>query len=110
MQQLSWFEDILYNWTIGVSENGWTTDALGFEWLKGVFNKYTAEYTIEVYRLLILDGHSSHFLPAFDQYCKANSIIVLCIPAHLSYILQPLDVGCFSVLKRFYRQAISEVI
>jgi hypothetical protein len=47
----------------------------------------------------LLDGHGSHITPEFDQYCLAYSIIVLYMPPHSSRLLQPLDVGCFSVLK-----------
>jgi hypothetical protein len=35
---------------------------------------------------------------------------VLCIPTYSSYILQSLDVSCFAVLKRFYRQSIESQI
>jgi hypothetical protein len=35
--------------------------------------------------------------------CKDNNIIYICIPPHLSHLLQPLDVGCFGPLKRAYR-------
>lgn len=57
-----WFEDtnLPLNWTIAVSDNGWTTDALGFEWLQSVFEPNTKDHTIRTHQLLILDGHSSH--------------------------------------------------
>jgi hypothetical protein len=32
------------------------------------------------------------------------------MPAHLSYILQPLDVGCFSLLKKVYSRKIEDII
>jgi len=67
-----------------------------------VFDRYTKERVLGRYRLLILDGHGSHATPEFDQYCLDHSIIVLCMPPHSSHLLQPLDVGCFSVLKRSY--------
>jgi len=35
---------------------------------------------------------------------------VLCIPPHSSHLLQPLDVGCFSPLKRAYGDQISSLI
>ncbi|KAF2174722.1 DDE-domain-containing protein, partial [Zopfia rhizophila CBS 207.26] len=37
-------------------------------------------------------------------------IITLCIPAHSSHILQPLDVGCFSPLKRAYRRQVEKLM
>ncbi|KIM93867.1 hypothetical protein OIDMADRAFT_137030, partial [Oidiodendron maius Zn] len=51
-------------------------------------------------------GHASHVMAEFDQYARQNSIIMLCIPPHSSHILHPLDVSCFAVLKRLYRQDI----
>ncbi|RJE17471.1 hypothetical protein PHISCL_10192, partial [Aspergillus sclerotialis] len=53
-------------------------------------------------RLLILDGHSSHLTAEFDDFCKQNAIICLCMPAHASQLLQPLDVGVFGPLKMAY--------
>jgi hypothetical protein len=56
--------------------------------------------------LLVIDGHESHDSLEFQQYCKENKIITLCMPPHSSHLLQPLDVGCFSPLKKAYgRQA-----
>ena len=102
----TWFEDtqLPRDWTIAVSDNGWTTDQLGLQWLKSVFEPYTVARTKGSYRLLILDGHSSHVNPAFDQFCSQHKIVPLCMPAHSSHLLQPLDVGCFAVLKRSYGQ------
>jgi hypothetical protein len=62
------------------------------------------------YCLLILNGHGSHLTPKFDQLCEENQIIAICIPPYASYLLQPLDVGCFSVLKRLYRGAVLTLI
>jgi hypothetical protein len=32
------------------------------------------------------------------------------MPPHASHLLQPLDVGCFAVLKRFYGTEVAEYI
>ena len=56
--------------------------------------------------LLILNGYKSYKSLAFQDLCKESKIITLCMPAHLSYILQPLDVGCFAPLKRAYSKEI----
>jgi hypothetical protein len=93
-----------------VSENGWTNDELGLVWLKEIFNKYTEARTIGQYRLLILDGHGSHVIPEFDLFCSDHSIIVLCMPPHSSHLLQPLDVGCFSVLKQSYGRRVEQLM
>src|ERR1700712_177572 len=62
------------NWAITVSDNGWTTDELGFKWIQH-FNKWTKDVMKGVHRLLILDGHGSHFTPEFDNFCEENKII-----------------------------------
>jgi hypothetical protein len=64
--------------------------------------------TVGRYRLLVLDGHGSYINPEFNQYYIEHSIIVLCMPAYLSHLLQPLDVGCFTVLKRSYRRLVEQ--
>jgi hypothetical protein len=55
---------------------------------------------------LILDGHESHHSTEFELYCKSHNIITLCMPAHSSHMLQPLDVGCFAPLKVAYGRQI----
>ncbi|KAJ8118480.1 hypothetical protein OPT61_g561 [Boeremia exigua] len=80
------------NWVIGVSSNGWTTNELGFEWLKH-FDRHTKERTVGTYRLLVIDGHESHESLQFQQYCKDNKIVTLCMPPHSSHLLQPLDIS-----------------
>ena len=81
---------------------------MGYKWLVEVFDKYTKNRVVGKYRLLLLDGHKSHFTPEFDQFCKDNSIICLCYPPHSTDRLQPLDVGCFSPLKNVYGRLIQE--
>jgi hypothetical protein len=60
--------------------------------------------------MLVLDGHKSHESAAFEEYCKSHNIITLRLPAHSSHLTQPLDVGCFSVLKRAYGRQIEDFI
>ena len=110
MHQKRWYDWILDNWSIAVSENGWTNNEIGFTWLKSTFDIHTKHCTVGRYRLLIFDGHGSHITPEFDYYCHENAIIVLCMPAHSSHLLQPLDVGCFSALKRFYGQEVEQLM
>jgi hypothetical protein len=103
----AWYkEDSLpYNWVIAVSEKGWTTNELGLQWLKH-FDEHTKKRVVGTHRLLAIDGHESHDSLAFQQYCKENKIITICMPPHSSHLLQPLDVGCFAPLKKAYgRQA-----
>jgi hypothetical protein len=106
----AWYEEesIPGNWKLSVSENGWTNNALGLEWLKH-FDAHTKTRQVGVYRLLILDGHESHLNQDFKDYCLEQKILTLCMPPHSSHILQPLDVVCFSPLKRKYSQRVRDL-
>jgi hypothetical protein len=94
-----WYQDhtLPPDWRVEVSQNGWTTDEIGLRWLQKVFIPATTSRTVGRYRLLILDGHGSHLTPGFDKACRDNDIIAICMPAHSSHLLQPLDVGCFAL-------------
>ena len=108
--QSLWYCDLPENYILSVSKNGWTTDELGIEWLKKVFEPNTAPRTMGRYRLLILDGHGSHATAEFDRFCMEKRIIPLYMPPHSSHLLQPLDVSCFSPLKHLYSQRVQELI
>ncbi|KAF4433111.1 hypothetical protein FACUT_8209 [Fusarium acutatum] len=107
----NWYQEcnIPGDWAIATTQNGWTDNGTGLEWLKH-FNRCSLKRTIGTYRLLILDGHESHHSVDFELYCKENNIITLCVPPHSSHLLQPLDVGCFGPLKRAYGREIEHLI
>ena len=105
-----WVDGLPDGWGIDISPNGWTTDAIGVTWLCRRFIPATTTRLQGRYRLLILNGHSSHLTPEFNQICSQNDIIPLCMPAHSSHLLQPLDVSCFSVLKREYSKLVEGYI
>jgi hypothetical protein len=108
----AWYDNDIhlpYDWVITLSENGWTTNAIGFEWIQH-FEKHTKGCTKGIHRLLIIDGHESRISVEFQQYCQAHSIITLCMPAHSSHLLQPLDVRCFSPLKISYGKQIEKLV
>lgn len=89
------------NWVVTTTYNGWTDNNTGLEWLKH-FDQYTKARQKGSWRLLVVDGHESHVNAGFNEYCKANNIIPLCLPSHSSHLTQPLDVGVFGPLKRAY--------
>jgi DDE superfamily endonuclease/helix-turn-helix, Psq domain len=107
----NWYTDggLPLNWVIKPTSNGWTNNKTGLEWLKH-FDKHTAARAKGPYRMLVLDGHESHESAEFQEYCKTHNIITLGLPPHSSHLTQPLDVGCFSVLKRAYGRQIETFI
>jgi hypothetical protein len=101
----NWFtEDLPRDWVIQVSPTGWTNNDLALAWLKH-FNSHAKP--VGVYRLLIINSHKSYCSVAFQDLCKEKKIITICMPPHSSHLLQPLDVACFSPLKRIYSDEIS---
>jgi hypothetical protein len=97
------------DWATATSQNGWTDNEIGLEWLKH-FDRCTSKRSNSRYRLLILDGHESHHSADFEIYCEEHNIITLCMPPHSSHLLQPLDVGCFGLLKKAYGREIEHLI
>ena len=106
--QEGWFETLPDDWRINISDNGWTTDKIGMDWLQNHFIPYTNSRTLGRYRMLILDGHGSHLTAEFDYTCTKNNIIPICMPLHSSHLLQPLDVSCFAVIKQKYGQLVEQ--
>jgi hypothetical protein len=85
---------------ISSSLSGWTNNKLGSAWLEQVFEcctKLKARLGRD-WRLLILDGHSSHLTFDFLDFCKTHSILVSVFTPHSTHTLQPLDVVCFKPL------------
>lgn len=91
------------------SKKGWTNQVLGVEYLKLIFDPQTkTKVKDNEWRMLIVDGHNSHFSTEFIQYCEANKIALFCIPPHTTHILQPLDVGLFAPLQHHYSRGIEQ--
>jgi hypothetical protein len=107
----NWYEDsnLPATWVIATTENGWTDNEIGLNWLKH-FNRAITNRSTGPYRLLILDGHESHQSADFQIYCEENNIITLCMPPHSLHLLHPLDVGCFGPLKKAYSREIDQLI
>ena len=83
---------------IGYQKKGWTDGEIGVEWIK-LFDEAMKEKADGEYRLLLVDGHNSHYTVGFLFYARDHKIIIICYPAHGTHIYQGLDVVIFSVLK-----------
>jgi len=60
--------------------------------------------------MLVLDRYKSHESAIFQDDYKTNNIVPISLPPHSSHLTQPLDVGCFGVLKRMYGRQIETLI
>ena len=90
-----------------LSKTGWTNDKVGLLWLTDHFEPNTQSATGHP-RLLIIDGHSSHLTLEFIEFCSTHEIQLLCFPPHSTHLLQPLDVGIFSPLGRYYSNEVDD--
>jgi DDE superfamily endonuclease. len=64
------------------------------------FNKATRAKADGRRRLLLVDGHNSHYTRGFLEHARNNQIQILCYPSHSTHVYQGLDVVIFGVLKR----------
>jgi hypothetical protein len=90
------------------SQSGWTFEEIGVTWLKQVFLRHTK--CGNEWRLLIVDGHSSHLNMAFITICEEEKVILAILPPHSTHRLQPLDVGVFSPLAKAYSDSLDRFI
>ncbi|KDQ18848.1 hypothetical protein BOTBODRAFT_94742, partial [Botryobasidium botryosum FD-172 SS1] len=94
---------LIYENRLGYSKKGWTNGEIGMEWIKG-FDTFTKAKAAGRYRLLLVDGHNSHYMRGFLEYARTHKILVLCYPSHATHIYQGLDVVVFAALKRALRE------
>ena len=111
LYQKSWYQQLEKSESrgyIATTENGWSNNEVGLAWLSECFDKETEnESTLAgEYRLLCVDGHASYITTAAIEFALSKKIIILCLPAHTTHILQPLDVGVFGALAINYKNLI----
>ena len=88
------------------SPSGWIEEDQFIQWLQQLF--VPTIKTIGGQHILVLDGHSSHLSLCAIEICIENNITMLCLPAHSSHILQPLDVGVYGHVKKEWRQILQD--
>lgn len=71
------------------------------------FDPQTREKAGGETRVLLMDGHSSHYSADLLEYCVASNIEVLGYPPHCTHALQGLDVVCFAKMKSVWKEEIS---
>ena len=81
------------------TDSGWMTKNAFFAWIKNIFIPYWPDASKREHVLLLLDGHSSHIDYQTSKLCQENKIVLFCLPAHTTHLLQPLDKFFFGPLK-----------
>jgi hypothetical protein len=95
-------------WKFITSKKGWTSDLIGFEWLKTHFQPFISNSADSRY-LLIIDGHSSHVRARFIAYCITSKIDLFLLLLHSSYKTQPLDLSIFRPLKTAINREVDRI-
>jgi hypothetical protein len=88
---------------LGYSKKGWTDSEIGVEYIKD-FHEQMKEKAEGQTRLLLVDGHNSHYSLGFLDFACAHCIHILCYPAHGTHVYQGLDVVIFGPLKLYWTQ------
>jgi len=78
---------------------------LTLKWLV-LFEHSSAAQLARSYRLLLLNGFGSYCTKQFLDFCDLHKIIVFCLPAHSSHLLQPLDVVGFQPYRHYHTEAV----
>jgi len=76
------------------------------QWMVKNFDAQTKEKAGGRTRVLLMDGHSSHYTLELLKYARDNNIVILGYPPHCTHVLQGLDVVCFAKMKREFRTEI----
>lgn len=87
------------DWAMGVSDNGWMTGPLFFEYIANTFYKWLIETKIQFPVILFVDGHSSHMTFTLSEFCKSHGIVFIDFYPNATHLLQPMDVAVFKPLK-----------
>ena len=85
----------------GMSVSGWIDSELFDGWFQGHFLAYAPASRL---LLLLLNGHSLHFNPTTIRRAAEEKIIIFCLPPRTTHKTQPLDKGCFSPLKSYWKE------
>src|ERR1700761_2379161 len=88
---------LLMSFSIGTSDNGWTSDWMCEQWFIHHFIPYVRAKAghDEEWILVTLDGHGSHLTLAMSDAAIAAKIHILPLIPHTTHKCQPLDVGPF---------------
>ena len=102
---------LISHFSVGTTENGWTTDRTCFEWFDNCFlPQAKARNTSGKPIALIMDNHSSHVTSELRRHAEDNGVHIYTFPSHTTHKLQPLDIGVFGPLQRAWQSRCVEVL
>lgn len=99
--------ELMKSTRISYSPNGWTDGELARNWIEQEFNHQTEQKANGRTRVLLLDGHKSHYTQELLHYAQSNNILILGYPPHCTHALQGLDVVCFAQMKEIWKEELN---
>ena len=79
-------------------------DDLSFAYISEHFEPLTRPRPLAAKaRIFIVDGHSSHVHQHVVQFAFNYNIHMICLPPYSTHLMQPLDVGYFSLVQKSYQ-------
>ncbi|PWW71562.1 hypothetical protein C7212DRAFT_234572, partial [Tuber magnatum] len=84
------------------SSSRWSNNDTRFTWLSEFFHPHTQSPKPNVYRLFLIDGHSSHLTYEFISFAFHYQSWLLCFHCHAIHRLQPPNICIFSLLQCYY--------
>ena len=78
------------------TDSGYINSTIFLSWFKDCFVKQIGRSRPVV---VTMDNHTSHLGTELIDYAISENIELLCLPAHSTHLLQPLDVGFYHMFK-----------
>jgi len=72
------------------------------------FDVQTQDKAAGEQRVLLMDGHGSHYTADLLEYAMSKNIKILGYPHHCTHALQGLDIVCFARMKEFWKNEINQ--
>ena len=96
------------NFAIAISESGWMTAPVFYEFICNTFNNWLIEKKVNKPVILFLDGHTTHMTMQLSVKSQELGIILYLLPPYTTHILQPADVCIFKPLKNSFKKIVHD--
>lgn len=108
----NWYRttNLLSDYTIAPTPNGYTSNEIAIQWLRGSIEKTKSRVNFKEKRLLIIDNHGSHCTIEFTELATTNNIIPWYFIPHTTHLCQPLDSAPFLAPKNFYKKHNNHIV
>lgn len=104
----SWTENGPAGAAYSTSESGWMEKENFLSWFEKCFLPAVQSLLLTGHVVLFVDGHHSHLSISLVKLARENNVELICLPPHMTHILQPLDVGVYGPFKQEWKKILKE--